>query len=94
MIRGAQTRISASRDGDEYFQSELNETLLRHVADATAGRYFAANDVGALADLLADNLRGARTLERRELWDMPILFLLLATLLAAEWAYRRWRGLP
>lgn len=94
VIRGAETRFSASADGDEYFQSELNEALLRRVADATAGRYFAANDVGALPGLLADNLRGARTLERRELWDMPILFLLLVTLLAAEWAYRRWRGLP
>ena len=93
-IRGAQTRFGANRDGDEYFRSELNEALLRRVADATAGRYFAAGDHDALVDLLADNLRGARTLERRELWDMPILFLLLVTLLCAEWAYRRWRGLP
>ena len=94
VIRGAQTRFGASRDGDEYFLSELNETLLRRVADATAGRYFAAGDHGALTDLLADNLRGTRTLERRELWDMPVLFLLLVTLLCAEWAYRRWQGLP
>jgi hypothetical protein len=32
-------------------------------------------------------------LSRLELWDMPLLFLLLVILLCAEWAYRRWRGL-
>jgi uncharacterized membrane protein len=33
------------------------------------------------------------TSERRDLWDMPAAFLLLGGLLAAEWAYRRRRGL-
>ena len=94
VTRGAQKRFGANRDGDEYFQSELNETRLRQVADATAGRYFAAGDHAALPGLLADNLRGAHTLVRRELWDMPVLFLLLVSLLCAEWGYRRWRGLP
>jgi hypothetical protein len=93
-LRGAETRFGARADGDEYFRSELNQALLQRIADATGGRYFAAGDTGALAGLLADNLRSARALERRELWDLPILFLLLATLLCAEWAYRRWRGLP
>jgi hypothetical protein len=31
--------------------------------------------------------------ESKDLWDMPIVFLLLAALLGAEWAYRRWQGL-
>jgi len=33
-------------------------------------------------------------LEERDLWDMPIVFLLLAATLGAEWIYRRQRGLP
>ena len=44
-------------------------------------------------DALDNNPRGARSLLRLELWDMPALFLLLITLLCAEWLYRRWRGL-
>jgi hypothetical protein len=31
--------------------------------------------------------------EERDLWDMPVLFLLLVGLLGSEWVYRRWRGL-
>jgi hypothetical protein len=30
--------------------------------------------------------------EERDLWDMPILLLLLLGLLSAEWAFRRVRG--
>jgi hypothetical protein len=31
--------------------------------------------------------------EERDLWDMPILFLMLIGLIAGEWALRRRRGL-
>ena len=31
--------------------------------------------------------------EARDLWDMPILFLVLVTLLGGEWAVRRRLGM-
>jgi len=31
--------------------------------------------------------------ESRDLWDMPVVFLLLVGLLGGEWAYRKRRGL-
>ena len=47
--------------------------------------------------MLADEIRytesGDTVYEERSLWDMPILFLLLAGLLGAEWAYRRRKDL-
>jgi hypothetical protein len=30
--------------------------------------------------------------ERKDLWDLPALYLLLAMALAGEWAFRRRRG--
>ena len=57
------------------------------------GRHFGAGELGKLVDALDANPRGTRTLLRLELWDMPLLFLLLIGLLSAEWFYRRWRGL-
>jgi hypothetical protein len=32
-------------------------------------------------------------LEEKDLWNMPIVFLLLLGLVGAEWAFRRNRGL-
>jgi hypothetical protein len=31
--------------------------------------------------------------ERKELWNMPALFLLALALACTEWGYRKWRGL-
>jgi hypothetical protein len=31
--------------------------------------------------------------DSRDLWDMPIVFLVLVGLLGAEWGIRRWWGL-
>ena len=36
---------------------------------------------------------GVTLVEEHDLWDMPVLFLLMLTLMGAEWAFRRVRGL-
>ena len=36
---------------------------------------------------------GVTIVEELELWDMPILLLLLIVLVGSEWGYRRIRGL-
>jgi cytochrome c-type biogenesis protein CcmH/NrfF len=36
---------------------------------------------------------GATEVQRLDLWDMPVIFLLILSVLAAEWMYRRRRGL-
>ena len=93
VTRGAETRLLVTRTGDEYFHSELNDKLLRRIADESNGSFFTTQNAGKLVAALENNDRGSRTLLRLDLWDMPILFLLLITLLCAEWGYRRWRSL-
>jgi hypothetical protein len=46
-----------------------------------------------VVDDLAFSREGSTRLERRDLWDMPIVFVVLAALLATEWALRRRWGL-
>lgn len=92
--RSAQTRFRVSPDGDEYFHSEMNQALMRRIALESNGGFYRPDDVDRLLDTLDDNLRAVPTLVRHELWDMPLLFLLLVSLLVAEWGYRRWRGQP
>ena len=52
-----------------------------------------AFDVSTLPEDIAYTARGVTVVEELELWDMPAAFLVLLTLLAAEWAVRRRRGL-
>ena len=89
----AETHIRVGAATREYFQAEMNETLLRHVATATGGEFYAAADASKLVEAIKPVRAGATVLKRLPLWNMPAAFLLLLMLIAFEWIYRRWRGL-
>ena len=93
VISSDETRFIVSHEGSEYYQSEMNEKLLRNIAAETNGRFFSPDDMDKLVDALGTHQRGANTLVSYELWDMPVIFLLLILLLCTEWGYRRWRSL-
>ncbi|WP_420461721.1 glutamine amidotransferase [Candidatus Palauibacter sp.] len=92
-VVGGQGFFQAGTPQIEQFGAGRRTELLRRVADETGGRFYTAED----ADLLAEEIRytesGDTVYEERSLWDMPVLFLLLAGLLGGEWAYRRWKDL-
>ena len=92
VARSSDARVLVTSAGNEFFNAQANERLMSRIAAESGGRHFGAGELGKLVDALDANPRGTRTLLRLELWDMPILFLLLVALLTAEWGYRRWRG--
>jgi hypothetical protein len=49
--------------------------------------------VGSLPEDLSLTGAGVTLTEERDLWDMPVLLLLVLGLMAGEWGYRRKRGL-
>jgi hypothetical protein len=84
-------RVSA---GDaEYFDAAMRAPLLKRIAEDTGGRFFTPVDAAALPEAISYSGRGVTVVEERELWDMPALFLALIGLVAAEWGYRRVKGL-
>jgi len=77
----------------DHYRAEMREDLLRHIAERSGGRFYRASQVDTLADDMPLSKSGVNVQERLPLWDMPVVFLLLITLLGFEWLYRRWRGL-
>ncbi len=77
----------------EYFDAAMRTPLLKRVAEDTGGRFFTPATAAALPEAISYSGRGVTVVEERELWDMPALFLALVGLVAAEWGYRRVRGL-
>ena len=55
---------------------------------------FAPEDAEALLTDLSLAESGTTVVERRDLWNVPGVFLLLFGLLATEWGVRQARGLP
>ena len=92
-LGSAAMHVRVSAGDAEYFDAAMRSTLLKRIAEDTGGRFFTAADVASLPEAISYSGRGVTVVEERELWDMPVLFLALISLVAAEWGYRRVRGL-
>jgi len=73
----------------ENFRVAQNRELLEKLAEQTGGRYYTAKDMGKLADQISYSEAGITTRETKDLWDMPIVFLLALMLRSMEWLLRR-----
>ncbi len=91
--RGPEAALLADDQGADVEQAELRAPLLRRIADETGGRYYPLAEAGRLVEDVAYTESGVTVREALDLWDMPIVFLVLALLLGAEWGIRRARGL-
>lgn len=77
----------------EYFGAQMRPSVLRQLAEETGGKYYPASNASRVAEDIVYTSAGATVVERMDLWDMPLLFLLLLGAVGAEWLYRRRRGL-
>jgi hypothetical protein len=77
----------------EYFDPTMQAQPLRRIAEDTGGRFYTADTAQSLAEDVRVAGRGVTAVEERELWNMPIVLMLLIGLVCAEWGYRRVVGL-
>ena len=89
----AATSLRVAPGIEEFRDPYQRRSLLERVADETGGRYYTPESADELPEDLRFTGGGVTVTEERDLWDMPILFLFLAGVLGAEWAYRRKRGM-
>ncbi len=86
--------VQAADGDEEFFAAQLRMPLLRRIAEETGGRFYSQSNLASLPSDVSHSGRGVTVVEEREIWDMPLVLFLLLALIAAEWAYRRKRGLP
>ena len=77
----------------ENFHSEQNRELLERLASQTGGRYWKPGDLGKLADAIPFSEAGVTVRETKDLWNLPLVFLVLLTLRFSEWWLRRKWGI-
>ena len=92
-IGTAVTYVNVAPSDDEYFDASMRGTTLSRVAEQTGGLFYTPENVATLPEDIGLTGAGVTLTEERDLWDMPILLLLVLGLMAAEWGYRRKRGL-
>jgi hypothetical protein len=73
----------------ENFHTEQNRPLLEQLAAETGGRYWNPSQLKNLARDISYSEAGISVRTTKELWNMPIVFLLLVGLPTSEWLLRR-----
>ncbi|RSL15537.1 putative membrane protein [Edaphobacter aggregans] len=73
----------------ENFHTEQNRELLEKLSSQTGGRYWKADELGRLPREISYSEAGISVRDTKELWNMPIVFLLLLGLMSGQWMLRR-----
>jgi uncharacterized membrane protein len=77
----------------ENFHTEQNRDLLERLATQTGGQYWKPADLGKLAGAIPFSEAGVTMRETKDLWDLPLVFLVLLLLRFSEWWLRRKWGI-
>ncbi len=73
----------------ENFHTGQNVELLKSLAADTGGRYWSPDDLAGLAGAIPFSNAGVSVQKFQDLWNMPVVFLLLILLPMGEWLLRR-----
>jgi hypothetical protein len=73
----------------ENFHTEQNRPLLEQLALQTGGRYWKTSELKDLPRDISYSEAGISVRSTKELWGMPIVFMLLLGLPITEWLLRR-----
>jgi hypothetical protein len=73
----------------ENFHREQNRDLLEKLAEDTGGKYYTPGNAGNLLDEISFSEGGISARENMDLWNMPVVFLILLLLRSSEWLLRR-----
>jgi hypothetical protein len=93
VLGAAQSSFLVTDRTREFHDARQNVELLKRVATETGGKYYPLAKADALLDEIT--LLEGKNSERvsKDLWDMPINFLLLIGLASTEWFLRKRKGL-
>ena len=77
----------------EFSNAQLQAPLLKRIAEISGGKYYYQDEAESLPDQISVMQSSYSKLVEYDLWDMPLLFLLLILILSVEWYLRRSKGL-
>jgi uncharacterized membrane protein len=73
----------------ENFHTEQNRELLEKLSSQTGGRYWKPQELSKLPSEISYSEAGITVRDRKDLWNMPVIFFLIVLLRSCEWLLRR-----
>lgn len=90
-VGSAVTNVLRNDGVAEHFATYQHRALLERIANVTGGRYWPLNELDGLAGAIPYSKAGIVERQTLDLWNLPIVFLVLLALKLGEWLLRlRW----
>ncbi len=78
----------------EFANPSMNQELLQHLTTSTGGKFYQVDELAGLLTDLQGERREVRHPVEDELWDAPVVLVLITLLLCIEWLVRKRSDLP
>lgn len=91
-LASATTHVRRTDGVVEHFATRQNRPVLERIAAMTGGRYWPLDDLNGLAAAIPFSKAGIVERQTLDLWNLPIVFLMLLVLKLGEWLLRLWWG--
>ncbi|MDP6998883.1 MAG: hypothetical protein QF569_22570 [Candidatus Poribacteria bacterium] len=90
-----QIKIRVESSTMEFEKPYLDQDLMMQLAESTGGVYRPLTEVNSIefADLIPDQRKPVFEVVAHQLWDHPLILILVVSLLGTEWFLRKRRGL-
>ena len=77
----------------EYIDTAMDAGLLRTIAKASGGKFYTLENVRRLADDVQMLQKRISAKIEQDVWNIPLVLILLVTFLGLEWLIRRQKGM-
>jgi len=91
-VASATTHVRRTDGVVEHFATRQNRPVLERLAAMTGGRYWSVDDLQGLAAAIPFSKAGIVERQTLDLWNLPIVFLMLLLVKLGEWLLRLWWG--
>jgi uncharacterized membrane protein len=89
-----ETRFVVAKPITELTGKAIDRDFLKHIAESTGGKFFPLDDAGAWLANIHYNQQQFSRMQLSDLWNHPVLIVLLVAALAGDWLARKLWNLP
>jgi uncharacterized membrane protein len=86
-------RFLVAKPNAEYIDTAMDADLLRTIATTSGGKFYTPENVRRLADDVQMLQKKISTTIEQDVWNIPLVLILLVTFLGTEWFIRRQKGM-